>query len=179
MADLREAPLVAGAALSVHDMAGLHIAALRFFDAAGAFAGNVRTVLGLPLPAPLRAARRDPAGQEAAFILAWRSPTEVLLLSDGLDLAALAPRLTTADGCLVDQSGGVRVLRVQGARLTDLLVRLGADSVIPQVGEARSGRMAEVHVLAVCVQSGEVLLLVDRAYADHLVAWIRATAADM
>jgi hypothetical protein len=58
------------------------------------------------------------------------------------------------------------------------LQRLGAATAIASLGEARSGRLAELHVLTACVQSGEFLLLVERVYANHLIEWIRATVAD-
>jgi hypothetical protein len=79
---------------------------------------------------------------------------------------------------MVDQTGGIRVLRLQGRRAGDLLLRLGAATAIPGLGEARSSRLAELHVLTVCVQAGQYLLLVDRVYAKHLLDWIGATVAD-
>ena len=92
-------------------------------------------------------------------------------------MIVVAPR-GVPDGCMVDQTGGICVLRVQGVRAGDLLLRLGATTAVPDLGEARSGRLAELHVLTACVQAGEYLLLVERVYADHLIGWIRATAAD-
>jgi hypothetical protein len=59
------------------------------------------------------------------------------------------------------------------------LLRLGAATAIPNLGEARSGRLAELQVLTACLVSGEVLLLVERVYANHLLEWIGATAADL
>jgi sarcosine oxidase gamma subunit len=79
---------------------------------------------------------------------------------------------------MVDQTGGICVFRVQGERGRDLLQRLGATTAIPGLGEACGGRLAEVQVLAVCVQSGEFLLFIERVYADHLHEWMRTTAAD-
>jgi hypothetical protein len=38
--------------------------------------------------------------------------------------------------------------------------------------------MADVPVLALSVRTGETLLVVDRAYAGHLVGWIRETLLD-
>ncbi len=32
--------------------------------------------------------------------------------------------------------------------------------------------------MALCVSAGEILLLVDRVYSQHLSAWIRETLAD-
>jgi hypothetical protein len=74
----------------------------------------------------------------------------------------------------------MRMVRLGGARVGALLSRLGGSTRPPQRGESRPGRLADVPVLAVGVpgSAGEVLLLVDRAYAPHLLGWIRETVAD-
>jgi heterotetrameric sarcosine oxidase gamma subunit len=166
--------------LSVSADRDIQIASLRYFDFAGSFAAAVREIVGGTLPEPLRAIEVERATNAAHFIFAWRSPTETLLLcKDRAAFAELEQRLAAAvDGCMVDQTGGVCVLRVQGVRAGDLLLRLGATTAIPALGEARSARLAELHVQTVCVQAGQFLLLVERVYADHLIGWIRATAAD-
>jgi heterotetrameric sarcosine oxidase gamma subunit len=166
--------------LSVTVERGLQIASLRYFDAAGGFAAAVRETLGRPLPEPLQASKYDGATPDAHIILAWRSPTETLILSNhGAAFAELERRLASAaDGCIVDQTGGIRVLRLQGRRARDLLLRLGAATAIPALSEARSGRLAELQVLTACVQAGHYLLLVERVYAKHLLDWIVATVAD-
>jgi sarcosine oxidase gamma subunit len=160
---------------------GVQVASLRYFDRAGGFAGVVHETLGQPLPQPSRATlAAAAAGHDAQIVLAWRSPTETLLLCDGgAAFAELKARLAgAADGCMVDQTGGICVLRVQGRRCGDLLQRMGAATAIPGLGEARGGRLAELHVLTACVQTGEFLLFVERVYADHLVEWMRTTLAD-
>ena len=131
------------------------------------------------MPAPLHALRVD-AAPGARFILLWRSPTETLLLSyDPAALAELDERVASeVDGCMVVQTGGIRVLRVAGPKARDLLLRLGSASAIPALGEAHTGRFAELQVLTACVEAGEYLLLVERVYANHLLDWIRATVAD-
>jgi sarcosine oxidase gamma subunit len=166
--------------LSVSDDRGFVVASLRYFDPRGSFADAVREIIGQPLPEPLHAAKIADATPPAHFILAWRSPTETLLLcSDGGACARLESQLATAvDGCMLDQTGGMRVIRVQGRLARDLLLRLGSSAGIPRFGEARSSRLAELHVLTVCVQAGEFLLLVERAYSAHLLEWIGATVAD-
>jgi sarcosine oxidase gamma subunit len=166
--------------LSVSDDPGSQVASLRYFDTAGSFAGAVREIVGRPVPDPLHAIQVENPLNNAHFILAWRSPTETLLLSsDRVAFADLEQRLAAAaDGCMVDQTGGMRALRVQGHRAGELFLRLGATTAIPGLGEARSGRLAEVHLLTACVQAGEFLLLVERVYAAHLLEWMRATAAD-
>ena len=164
------------AGLSVRVQRQVEVASLRYFDTADRFVAVLREFLGTPLPAPLGALRAS----GTRFILLWRSPTETLLLSyDPAALAELDERLASeVDGCMVVQTGGIRVLRVAGPKARDLLLRLGSTPAIPALGEARTGRLAELHVLTACVQAGEYLLLVERVYANHLLDWIRASVAD-
>jgi len=65
-----------------------------------------------------------------------------------------------------------------GDRLAELLSRFGGTASVPRPGEARRSRLADVPVLALSVRPGEALLLVDRAYAEHLMGWIRETLLD-
>jgi sarcosine oxidase gamma subunit len=169
---------VAGLALRVQRQ--VEVASLRYFDTADHFVAKVCEFLGRPMPAPLHAVRIDAAPDGPRFILLWRSPTETLLLSyDPPALAELDERVASeVDGCMVVQTGGIRVLRVAGSRARDLLLRLGSAQAIPALGEARTGRLAELQVLTACVQAGEYLLLVERVYANHLLEWVRATVAD-
>ncbi|HME39296.1 MAG TPA: sarcosine oxidase subunit gamma family protein [Steroidobacteraceae bacterium] len=166
--------------LSVIEERGLLIASLRYFDRADRFVAAVQETAGRCLPEPLQALEVELASG-AQCILAWRSPTETLLLtSAGAAFAELAQRVAAElDGCMVDQTGGISVLRVRGTRARDLLLRLGAATAIPGVGEARGARLAELPLLTVCVQAGEFLLLVERVYANHLLLWIDATTADL
>ena len=154
----------------------LHVATLRYFDRTGPFADAVRSAVGVALPEPL-AARELVEGH---LILAWRSPTETLCVTrNAARLAELAARLAdAADGCLIDLSGGVRIVRLTGLRIADLLCRLGGTASVPRAGEARRSRLADVPVLALSVRAGETLLAVDRAYLPHLLAWIRETLLD-
>jgi sarcosine oxidase gamma subunit len=166
--------------LGIEALQGLHIASLRYFDSAGNFSGIVRQVLGTAPPQAGQAVRARASAEVLEFLL-WRSPTETWLVSaDGALIGALATALAAArDGCMVDQTGGIRVFRLRGARATDLLLRLGSTTAIPATGEARTGRVAELTVTTLSIQAGETLLLVERVYADHLRAWMRATAADL
>jgi heterotetrameric sarcosine oxidase gamma subunit len=166
--------------LRVEASPGAQVASLRYFDRAGRFGGLLQQALGQPLPQPQRATLTA-AGAAAASVLAWRSPTETLVLCSGAAaLADLGQRLAGAvDGCMVDQTGGICVLRVLGPRGGELLQRLGAVTVIPGLGEARGSRLAEVHVLTACVQRAQYLLFVERVYAAHLIEWIRLTLADL
>jgi sarcosine oxidase gamma subunit len=177
---VRQLAAIEATGLRVRGEVAIRAASLRYFDSQGSFAASVAAVLGVPLPGVLQATRVPASSGKPETLLAWRSPTETLVLStDGAGFSKLGVALASApDGCFVDQSGGLWVLRVSGARLIDLLTRLGGTGSVPQLGEARRGRLADVAVMALCVQAGEVLLVVDRVYADHLLGWIRETAAD-
>jgi hypothetical protein len=154
----------------------LHVATLRYFARTGPFADAVRAAVGATLPEPL-AARELMEGQ---LILAWRSPTETLCVTRSIArLAELTAQLAdAADGCIIDLSGGIRIVRLTGLRIADLLCRLGGATSVPGVGESRRSRLADVAVLALSVRGGETLLAVDRAYLPHLLAWIRETLLD-
>jgi hypothetical protein len=160
--------------LEAGDDPRVHIAALRCFEPRGPFADAAQAAVGIALPEPLAAAA------VAKFILAWLRPTETLALTaDPAALRELADRLEGAvGGHLVDLSGGLRVLRLAGARVDDLMARLGSSAGAPRLNEARRGRLADVPVLSLSVRAGEVLLAVDRAYAAHLLEWIGVTLAD-
>ena len=166
--------------LAVDGIRAMQVASLRYFDHAGSFGAVVRDVIGRPLPQALRADSAT-SGGDAKFILAWRSPTETLLLStDQRAFANLEERLADAtDGCMVDQTGGLCAVRVRGARAGDLLLRLGSSASIPGVGEARGSRLADLAVLALCVQPGTLILLIERVHLEHFLGWIAATVADL
>lgn len=172
-------PLAAADGISVRADRSLRVAALRYFDSA-AFSSCIKDTIGATLPAALRACEFENAPTGSKGILAWRSPTESLLFSTDPDpIDALRARLTEApDACLIEQTSGVTVLKIRGARAADLLLRLGAPSSVPEIGQALTGRLAELTVMALRVEEPEVLLAVDTVYAEHLIAWIRATVAD-
>lgn len=163
--------------------APLYASTLRYFESAGPFAAAVAAVTGAPLPAPLRATVPVAAaadGSGPGLVLAWIRPTETLAFSEqAAPLAELSERLAqAAGGHVVDLTGGLKSFRLGGARVAELLSRLGGTTVAMGVGEARRGRLADVPVLAACVRAEETLLVVDRAYAEHLRGWIEATLAD-
>jgi sarcosine oxidase gamma subunit len=155
------------------------VASLRYYNAS-AMAPRVHKVLGTGLPSTRAAVRVPNAGEVVDVFLAWRSPTETLLVSSGsAPIVALQAELSDAmDGCVVDQTGGIAVLRLSGERNADVLVRIGSSTTVPNQGEALTGRLAELSVLAMRVVDPEIVLLVDRVYADHLFGWIRATVED-
>ena len=152
----------------------MQVATLRYFTRDGSFADAVRAATGMPLPAVLE------AREQAQLILAWRSPTETLCVTRSAPrLSELAARLAdAADGCMVELMGGLRIVRLTGRRIADLLCRLGGTASVPAPGESRRSRMADVPVLALSVRAGETLLILDRAYLPHLLAWIRETMLD-
>jgi hypothetical protein len=158
----------------------LRVASLRYFESAGPFAAAVRASAGTGLPGPLGAAVAHGTAGEGTVILAWRSPTETLVLTlDPARHMRLATELASAPGgCFVDLTGGLRLLRVRGERTAELLSRLGGAASSPRVEESRPCRLADVAALALCVQTGETLLAVDRTCAEHLLGWIRVTLED-
>jgi heterotetrameric sarcosine oxidase gamma subunit len=149
-------------------------AALRYFATGGEFAAAAAAA-GAPLPAALAA--RD-TGRE--LVLAWRSPTETLCLAHSATrLAQLLQALEgVPGGCCVELTGALTLVRLNGGRAADLLARIGSAASCPAAGEARRSRMADVPVLALCVHAPEVVLVVERGYAEHLLGWIRETLLD-
>ena len=152
----------------------MHVATLRYFTRDGLVADVVRGATGMPLPAALE------AREEAQLILAWRSPTETLCVTrSATRLAELGERLAAcAEGCMVALTGGLRIVRLTGLGIADLLCRLGGTASAPAPGEAKRSRMADVPVLAISLHAGETLLVVDRVYLPHLLGWIRETLLD-
>ena len=160
--------------LSVRVDVSRRVGALRYLHP-DSIASTVAAAIGVPLP----------GNQEATvledMVLAWRSPTETLVVSDGsAAFEALGRALEgAAEACFVDQTGGVRVVRISGALRDELLARIGSSSCVPSPGRAVVGRMAELAVMSVYVGAGEYLLLVERVYEEHLLGWIRETIADL
>ncbi|HVC02849.1 MAG TPA: hypothetical protein VND80_11665 [Steroidobacteraceae bacterium] len=170
---------LAAAGISVAIDRSVRVAALRYFDVEE-FSLLLHRVLGEGLPLVRRFARGRCIAAEEPFILLWRAPTESWLLC-----AAAAPidavRRDTAashNACVVDQTGGILALHMSGARTLDLLARLGSPASIPRVGEASSGRFADIPATAVGLDAGEFLLLVERVHVDHLLEWIGETLTD-
>jgi heterotetrameric sarcosine oxidase gamma subunit len=158
-----------------------HAASLRYFARESAFARMVSAATGLDLPNELRAAHDADDANEAVTLLAWRSPTETTLVTaDAGLLDSLQTKAATLDdGCVIDQTGGLLVLRAHGPAVVDLLARKAGHGAMPAIGESRRARFAEIAVLFVKVRADEVLLIVDRIYAPHLMASIRASATDL
>ncbi len=159
----------------------MQVASLRYFDAHGAFARLLRDITGVTLPGTSRALSSTTDRRSDAIILAWRSPTETLMISsaattiDTLQGAAA----TITDGCIVDQRGGALVFSAGGEWLTDLFARLGGHGACPALGESLRTRLADVAVSALKIRPEETLLIVERSYAPHLMTAIRASAVDL
>jgi sarcosine oxidase gamma subunit len=158
----------------------MQVASLRYFDSMGEFARAVETSIAIALPRPLRANGAIRAGGAGA-VLAWRSPSESLLIcSDAAPLTKLRTDVAhLKEGCVVDQTGGAWVFRTSGTHISDLFERMAGQATLPALGEARASRVADVPVLAIQVTPDEVLLIVERLYAEHMMGWVRASAADL
>jgi heterotetrameric sarcosine oxidase gamma subunit len=159
----------------------LHVASLRYFGAYGALAHLLHDITGVTLPDSLRALSSAEDPTREAIILAWRSPTETLMISAAPTLIETlqGAAATLTDGCIVDQRGGALVFRASGEAVADLLAKLGGQGACPTIGESLRTRLADVAVLAVKVQPEETLLIVERGYGPHLMAAIRVSAADL
>ena len=170
---------VAGLCVSLD--ADLLCASLRYHDSNGPVADRVRSLLNQPLPAPLAAGQSNTTQEGAAVTLAWRSPTETLVLCRSRSVLAgiRSDAEYWQEGCYIEQTGGYRAIRLTGARTPDLFSRLGAPQSVPAVGQALRSRLAEVPVLALSLVPGEYLLLVERIYAPHLFDWMRESALDL
>jgi len=166
------------------------VGSLRYWDRTGSFAATVAGLLGCALPGT-----GECVLTAAGYLLAWRSPTETLLLeplepTDGNTLsdraatpvngpAAIAAACANAtDGCLVDMTGGINAFVASGARVAELLSRLG-NAAVPAVGQSRVGRLADLTVCTFSIRKNETWLLVERVYAAHLRGWIEASFADL
>jgi heterotetrameric sarcosine oxidase gamma subunit len=162
--------------LTVELEGGLTVATLRYFTRTGDFAQALSAACGAQLPAAGTALQCERGG----LILLWRSPTESWCLATSEDeLTRLAEQLARAPGgCCVDLTGGLCSVRLSGARIAELLCRLGSSECIPALGQARRGRLADVPVLALSLRPEETRLLVERTYLPHLLGWIRETLFD-
>jgi heterotetrameric sarcosine oxidase gamma subunit len=161
--------------LTVQLACGLHMASLRHFSAAP-LAALLQETTGARLPANQQACQ----GAGGEVTLAWRSPSEILLLSGAAQvLQRLGAKLEgSSEACLVDLSAAFKVVRLAGPRISDLLCRLGGTGVIPKVGAAHRGRLCDVPVLAVSVCEAETWLVLERVFLPHVLGWIAATLAD-
>jgi heterotetrameric sarcosine oxidase gamma subunit len=182
MAEVRDLlASIEGPGVSVELQPRFQAASLRYFELDGAFTRMVRSATGLNVPVELGATHGIDAAEQTVTLLAWRSPNETTLLTtntgllDALQTAAAA----LGDGCVVDQRGGLLVLRARGKAVPDLVAKQAGHGAMPAIGEARRTRFADVALLIVKVRAEESLFVVDRIYAPHVMASIRVSAADI
>jgi heterotetrameric sarcosine oxidase gamma subunit len=181
MAEAQDLALIEGSGLKVELEPLLHAASLRYFERDGAFAQMVHDVTGLGVPRDRGAAHSADVAKQIITILAWRSPSETMLLTTELNLLRSLQTAAAAlnDGCVVDQCGGVLVFRARGAEVANLVAKTAGHGAMPAIGESRRTRLADVAVLLIKIQAEESLLVIDRIYAPHVIASIRASAADL
>jgi heterotetrameric sarcosine oxidase gamma subunit len=181
MADAQDLLLVEGSGLKVELEPRLHAASLRYFERDSAFTRMVQAVTGLGVPRDRGAAHSADDAKESLTLLAWRSPSETTLLTTDLKLLDSLQTAAAAlnDGCVVDQRGGMLVFRARGKEVANLVARTAGHGAMPAIGESRRTRLADVAVMLVKVQAEESLFVVDRIYAPHVMASIRASAADI
>jgi sarcosine oxidase gamma subunit len=156
----------------------LHVGSLRYFDSDSSFGPVIANALGVELPGVLKAS--PVPGEGGGDLVAWRSPTEALVIcASGSRFHAIQALCTgRRDGCFVDQTGGLCVIRASGERMSDLFSRLCGSALLPAPGEAKRGRLADVPALALSVSDSEMLFVTERMYLEHLMDWIRSTATD-
>ena len=113
-------------------------------------------------------------------MLAWRSPTETVLIARKGEVGAVLDELPpSSDGYALDMTGPFSLVTCCGPQIASVFARLGGPGTLPGVGEAKRGRIAEVPGLAICVREGECHILVEHYYGHHLNEWIRQGAAHL
>lgn len=152
------------------------VAALRYCAPAPEVAAAVQETFGLTVPRTLEAR----CSEDRTRLLAWRSPTETLCLSRGAPgTAELAARLSAeAQCCVIELTDGLSVLRLQGPGSSQLLSRLGGTAANVPPGCTHRVRLADVPAQTIGVSADETLLVVERLYRGHVLAWIGATLLD-
>jgi sarcosine oxidase gamma subunit len=169
--------------LSIQPARPVWLASIRFFDPVGEFMSGLAARVGGPMPGPLQALRYsgDPGGAmpDSQILLASRSPNETLLLCNQAWVLATLEDFAAGrhDGCVVNQTGAYRVWEIAGDRARDFLARLGSAS-LPALGEARMSRVAELTVMTLSVETGRIIVLVERLYSEHLAGWMAETLTD-
>ena len=113
--------------------------------------------------------------------LIWRSPNEILLLTQDADLAsALLAELRPAPGalaCALDLSAGTLVVKLQGGNVGPLLSRLVDAHALPRgTDQASRVRLADIAAVVWRDTSDQVCLLVDRANGHYLARWLSYAA---
>jgi len=166
--------------LHVKWIPGMRVASLRHFAPIGKkMSEAIDEVFGVALPSALQAIPLACDYPKSVSVLAWVRPSETLWLSiNDPRFDMLAARIPTTDGHFVDQTDGLCVISVTGERSEAMFARIGLCDSLPDIGQARRGRMADIAVHTVRVSNQETLLVVSREYMEHLINWIRVTALD-
>jgi heterotetrameric sarcosine oxidase gamma subunit len=144
--------------------------------------GGGAATLGAMLAGHAAAALPDPGrccGSEPRLI--WRSPSEILLLTEDPTLASvlLAARLPAprALACALDLSSGTLHLVLQGSGVHALLSRLVDAQALPrEAGQASRMRLADIAAVVWREAPDRVGVLVDRTNDHYLAHWLRYAA---
>ena len=154
---------------------GIPSLALRYLNTHSDFATGAEKILGRRLPEQ---------GQVWAFssppaAIVWWSPTQTLILGQGMNIAAFDGLSSSSDGCVVDLSGAFSSIRCEGGQIAEVFARLGGPGILPRPGEVKRGRLAELPAMALCLHEGRCEILVEHYYAQHLQQWIGAAVANL
>lgn len=166
--------------LSVSMVEDTALLSLRYMGVDAQFVEHVQSALGCSLPETLQA--RSLLAPEAGYrgVLAWRRPTETLLLAETHETIHRYGGIpATDDGYVLDLTGGFTLFSCEGSQIAQMFARLGGPGTFPSPGEAKPGRLAEVPALALSLQGGQCHILVERHFGPHMDAWIRRAVANL
>jgi heterotetrameric sarcosine oxidase gamma subunit len=163
-------------ALAVRAVEPMHVLSLRHLPGGGLHVlTEAVAAQGLPVaPGPGRCCGIDP-------LLIWRSPNEVLLLTQDAALAAaVRAALRPAPGALavaLDLSAGSLVVELHGGGVDALLTRLVDAQAIPRdPGQAWRSRLADIAAVVWRAAPDRAGMLVDRSNAHYLARWMSYVA---
>lgn len=166
----------ASTAIVLQPVEPMHVLSLRHLPGGGASAlSDVLARHTLPeLPGPGHSSGIEPR-------LIWRSPNEILLLTQDVDLAsALLAELRPAPGAWVrafDLSAGTLVVKLQGGNVQALLSRLVDAQALPRgIDQASRVRLADIAAVVWRDAPDQVCLLVDRSNVHYLAQWLSYAA---
>ena len=163
-------------AIALQVVEPIHVLSLRHLPGGGAL--TLSTVMARQalseLPGPGHSCGIEPR-------LIWRSPNEILLLTQDAALAsALLAELRPAPGalaCAFDLSAGTLVLNLQGGNAEALLSRLVDAHALPHgTNQASRVRLADIAAVVWRDAPEHVGLLVDRANTHYLAQWLSYAA---
>jgi heterotetrameric sarcosine oxidase gamma subunit len=164
------------AAIALQRVEPMHVLSLRHLPDGGTVAlaavMDRHTLPGLPRPGVS-------CGIEPRLI--WRSPNEILLLTQDAALAsALLAELRPSPGalaCALDLSAGTLVVTLRGGKVEALLSRLVDAHALPRgTDQASRVRLADIAAVVWREAPDHVGLLVDRANGQYLARWLNHAA---